>query len=389
MDLDIYRDIPSWKKPLHKIRTFLAKNWIKWNPQAEIVGITGSVGKTTTKEAIVKVLGERFQVVGSKDNLDPVFNIPLTLFKVRPWIKKVVLELGIRFPGEMDFYLSLFRPKVGVLTSIYWSHTEFLGDLKGVINEKGKLLEALPKDGWAVLNDDDQYIKEMAKKTKAKIFWFGTHPHCQVQIVDFIHQGLKGSEFILKIGKKNVPIKWKLIGEHNTLAAAAAASVGILAGLELNEIKDGLEKLEPQPHRLNVVSGPNGSFILDDSYNSSPQAVFVALETLRSLSHKSKAVAVLGDMLELGNYSEEAHRQVGQKIVQENVDYLFTLGDYAKIIADEAKKFGAKNVIIAKNQTEIRDKIRKLVGQNDLILVKGSRAVNLDQLVNNLTADKD
>jgi len=389
MSSDIYRNISPWKKPFHKIRAFLAKNWTKLNSQAEIIGITGSVGKTTTKEAIIKVLGERFKVVGSIGNLDPVFNIPITLLKIRPWTKKVVLELGVEYPGEMDFYLSLIKPKIGVVTRIYWTHTEFLGDLNGVINEKGKLLEALPKDGWAVLNDNDQYIKEMAKKTGAKIFWFGTHPHCQVQIADFIHQGIEGSEFILKNSKESVTIRWKLLGEHNTASAAAAASVGILAGLKLGEIKKGLEKIEPQPHRLNVVPGPNRSLMLDDSYNSSPEAAMMALETLRSLSHQSKAFAVLGDMLELGNYSEQGHREVGQKVVQENVDYLFTIGDQAKIIADEAQKFGAKNVIEAKDQTEIKKKLRDLARKDDLILVKGSRATNLDQLVQDLTSKRD
>jgi UDP-N-acetylmuramoyl-tripeptide--D-alanyl-D-alanine ligase len=385
MSLDIYRNISTWKKPFHRIRAFLAKHWAKLNRGAEIIGVTGSVGKTTTKEAILKVLGERFKVLGTIGNLDPVFNIPITLLKIRPWTKKIVLELGVEYPGEMDFYLSLAKPKIGVVTRIYWTHTEFLGDLEGVINEKGKLLEALPKDGWAVLNDNDEYIREMAKKTKASIFWFGTHPHCQVQIADF-HQEKEGSEFVLKNGGESVKIKWKLLGEHNTVSAAAACSVGILAGLKLGEIKKGLEKLEPQPHRLNLVSGPNESFILDDSYNSSPVAAIMALETLRSLAHKSKAFAVLGDMLELGNYSEEGHREVGQKVVQENIDYLFTIGREAKIIADEAQKFGAKNVDEARDWRKITEKLRNLVGKDDIILVKGSRATNLDKLVLDLTA---
>ncbi|OGD86233.1 hypothetical protein A2Z23_03375 [Candidatus Curtissbacteria bacterium RBG_16_39_7] len=389
MSLDIYRNIASWKKPLHTARTQIAKWWARANPQVDIIGITGSVGKTTTKEAIFSVLSQKFSSVASHANLDPVFNIPITLLKIRPWTRKVILELGVEYPGEMDFYLSLVRPKIGVITRIYWTHTEFLGDLQGVINEKGKLLGVLPEDGWAVLNDNDQYIREMARKAKAKIFWFGTHPHCQIQITDFLHQGRDGSEFVLKNGEESVKIKWKLLGEHNTVSAAAAASVGILAGLRLKDIKKGLERLEPQPHRLNLVSGPKRSWILDDSYNSSPEAAMMALETLRSLAHKSESFAVLGDMLELGNYSEQGHREVGQKVAQENIDYLFTIGNQAKIIADEAKKSGAKNVVCVKDQKEIAKKLKELIGKDDLILIKGSRVTNLDKLVLDLTSRAD
>ena len=394
--MDVYRNVSSWKKPFHITRANLAKLWAGLFPQVEVIGITGSVGKTTTKEAIDSVLsspafaksptGKQFTVHSSVGNLDPVFNIPQTLLKIRPWTKKVVLELGIEYPGEMDFYLSLVRPKIGVITRIYWTHTEFLGDLEGVIFEKGKLLKALPKTGFAVLNYDDEYIREMAKMTKTQIFWYGSHPHeVDLQISDFLHQGRDGSRFKLRHQDKEIEVSWKLIGEHQTVAAAAAAAVGILSGLGFDQIKLGLEKLQPQPHRMNLLDGPAQSLILDDSYNSSPLAVIMALETLRSLAHKGRAIAVLGDMLELGKYEEAGHREVGAKISEINLDYLITLGQRAKIIANEAKKLGVKNILESNDITQIVSEIKKIASKDDVILVKASRHTHFERIVGSLT----
>lgn len=381
-----YQNTVSLKRLYHVTRAKLAKFWANLFPKVDIIGITGSVGKTTTKEAIVKVLGEGFKVVGTVGNLDPIFNIPKTVLNIRPWSQKVVLEMGIEYPGEMDFYLDLVKPKIGVVTRVYWTHTEFLGDLNGVISEKRKLLEALPKDDFAVLNFDDEYVREkMAPKTSAKIFWYGSYPNVDLQIADFLHQGINGATFKLKHKDKEIIVNWKLIGEHQTVAAAAAASVGILSGLKLSEIKNGLEKLEPQLHRMNLIKGPNWSFILDDTYNSSPLAVIMALETLRSLANKGRAIAVLGDMLELGKYEEQGHREVGQKVAQENIDCLITLGSRAKIIAEEAKKQGVKNIPESKNITQVISELKKMVEKNDVILVKASRHAHFERIVAGLT----
>ena len=384
--LSVYRNIAFWKKPFHQARAQIAKWWAGVNRQAEIIGITGSVGKTTTKEAISQVLSSKFSVVSSVGNLDPGFNITQTLLKIRPWTKKVVLEMGIEYPGEMDFYLNLAKPAIGVVTRVYWTHTEFLEDLDGVISEKGRLLAALPKNGFAVLNFDDEYIREkMAPKTKAKIFWYGTHSDVNLRVSNFLHQGINGSIFKLRYKDKEVKIKWKLIGEHQTVAAAAAAVVGILSGLSLVEIKKGLEKLQPQPHRMNLMTGPKQSLILDDTYNSSPVAVIMALETLRSLAPKSKAIAVLGDMLELGKYEKTGHREVADKAAEVNIDYLITLGERAKIIATEARKLGVKNVIVGKNISQLISEINKIVSKDDVILVKASRHAHFERIVFALT----
>lgn len=404
-----YKNTASWKRPYHLGRAKLAKFWASLFSKVDIIGITGSVGKTTTKEAIIKVLDEKFQVIGTKGNLDPVFNIPMTLLKIRPATQKVVLEMGIEYPNEMGFYLDLAKPKIGVITRVYWTHTEFLQDLDGVIAEKGKLLEAIPADGVAVLNFDDESVREkMAPKTSASIFWYGSYPDVDLQISDFLHQGEDGSRFKLryisrspsrqdgngaplifsrKLANKNdeIEINWKLIGEHQTTAAAAAASVGILSGLNLPEIKKGLEKLEPQPHRMNLIKGPKQSLILDDSYNSSPIAVVMALETLRSLAHKGRAIAVLGDMLELGKYGEQGHKEVGQKVAEENIDYLITLGEKAKIISDEARKRRVKNILEGKNITQIISEIKKNVSKDDIILVKASRHAHFERIMAGLT----
>ncbi|HEY5601381.1 MAG TPA: UDP-N-acetylmuramoyl-tripeptide--D-alanyl-D-alanine ligase, partial [Patescibacteria group bacterium] len=331
----------NWKRPYHIIKAKVARIYGQfWDK--DVIGITGSVGKTTTKEAIAKVLSYKFKVISSKENLDPVFNIPKTLLRIRPSTQKIVLEYGVEYPNEMDFYLDLAVPKMAVITRIYWTHTQFLKNIFGVGNEKGKLLKALPPDGIAILNFDDEYIRNrMSKLTKAKIFWYGSRPGVDLQISDFLYQGVEGSKFLLKFKDEEIEIKWKLIGEHNTYAAAAAASVGVNCGMKLSEVKVDLEKMERQPHRLTPIKYKD-NLIIDDTYNSSPVAAVMAIETLRSFARKSRAIAVLGDMLELGGFENQGHREVGEKLAQENIEVVVTVGEASKIISDTAKSKGIK-----------------------------------------------
>jgi len=381
-NLDVYQNIVSWKKPYHFGRAKLAKWWVRLNPQAEIIAITGSVGKTTTKEAITQVLSQNFSSVASYANLDPVFNIPITILKIRPWTKKVVLEMGIEYSGEMDFYLSLVKPKIGVITQIYLTHTEFLGDLGGVLDEKGKMIEALPKDGVAILNWEDQNVRSLAQKTNARVFWYGLNSQkSDLWAADF-RQSFSGSAFLLATKDRRTVVTWKLVGRHNLVSALAAAAVGLNSGLTLDEISQNLAKLTAQPGRLNVKAGLKGSIILDDSYNSSPLAAKASLQTLVELAASRRKIAVLADMLELGKFACQAHQQIGQFASDLGVNLLFAYGDNSKLTIKSAQRSGmVKTAIWFESLTKLIQKLKKEIQNDDLILVKGSRAMRMERVV--------
>src|SRR3989338_7182371 len=182
LNLNVYREVKSWKKPLHLSRTILAKNYLKLLPQIEIIGITGSVGKTLTQNAIFSVLSQKFKVVVGDENLDPTFRIPKTILATKPWHQKMILEYGVEHPGDMDHYLSLVKPKIGVITEIAPTHTKYFGSIEGVFEEKSKLFTSLPKNGYAVLNANDPYSHRLAKLTKAQIKWYGSKAKDSVKI---------------------------------------------------------------------------------------------------------------------------------------------------------------------------------------------------------------
>lgn len=374
--------ISSFKKPFHLLRIYLAKQYAKLYPQDTFVAVTGSVGKTTTVSALYEVLSQKYKTLTSKPNLDPILNIPQTLLKLNPSYKKVVLEMGCEYPGEMDFYLDLVKPKYVVVTKISPAHSQFLGDINQIMEEKGKLVESLTDDGVAILNYDDLNCRKMADKCKGKVYYFGQDDKtCTLWAGNIKFENFQ-TVFELNLGVERVQIKLKLLGEHQIYSALAAATLGIILDIPLMKIRKGLESIEPSPHRLEVQPGPFGSTLIDDTYNSSPQAVEAAIDTLVKLPSKRK-ILVLGEMRELGQYSERLHRTIAQKIYKEKIDYIFLGGGEANFIADELKSLGFREQNLEGNLTnsQIVSRLLKILEKGDICLIKGSRAVRLDEVV--------
>ncbi|TSC87732.1 MAG: UDP-N-acetylmuramoyl-tripeptide--D-alanyl-D-alanine ligase [Microgenomates group bacterium Gr01-1014_7] len=374
--------IPALKKPLHLLRIYLARQYAKLLSREIFIGVTGSVGKTTCTEAAGIVLSQKYKTLATLPNLDPILNIPSTILKVKPTVKKVLLEMGIEYPGEMDFYLSLVRPKTVLFTKISLAHSEYLGNLDEIIEEKGKLIEQLDQDGVAILNWDDPSCRKLAKKCKGAIFYFGTdQENCTVWAGNIKIEDFKTS-FELNFGVERVKVNFKLLGLHFIYPALAAAALGVVNDIPLTKIKLALEKMEPSQHRMQAVSGPNGSIILDDTYNSSPDAVEAAIDTLLQISARRR-VLVLGEMRELGKYSDELHRQVARKIFKEKIDLCFLGQGDAQIIADELNRLGFWEERVESNlqNSQIVGKLLKNLGKGDVVLIKGSRALRLDEVV--------
>ncbi|MCL5784014.1 MAG: UDP-N-acetylmuramoyl-tripeptide--D-alanyl-D-alanine ligase [Patescibacteria group bacterium] len=374
--------IPSFKKPFHLMRIYLARQYVKLYPNETFIGITGSVGKTTCVAASKAVLSQKYKTLVTKPNLDPILILPETILKVTPSVKKVILEMGIEYKGEMDFYLSLVKPKVAVVTRIAYAHSAYLGSLNEILEEKGKLIEGLKADGMAILNWDDPNSKKLAERCKGSVVYYGMDPkNCTIWAGNIKTENF-ATTFELNLGVERMKINFRLLGLHQVYPALAAALLGIVSGVPLTKIKFGLESLRPEEHRLQVVQGPNGSVLLDDTYNSSPVALEAAIDTLLTLPARRRIV-VLGEMRELGKYSEQLHRMLAQKIYKEKLDFVFLGQGDTQFIADELKSLGYWEERIESNlqNSQLVAKLLKTLGKGDICLVKGSRAVRLDEVV--------
>lgn len=386
----IWKGVSSVKKPFHLLRINLARQLARFIPRQKIIGITGSVGKTTTALASFSVLSQKYNTICTMPSLDTILNLPITLLKFTPKTQKIILELGVEFMGEMDFYLSIVKPATAIVTEVSSQHSEFLGDEESIAQEKSKLVEQLPDDGIAILNYDNTYARAMSEKTDAQIFYYGLDPEkCDLYATSVKNNNFQ-LEFGLHYGVERVEVKTKLLGKHFVYPLLAAAALGVVNDISLIKIKKGLEALEPPEHRLQAIPGFNGSIVLDDTYNAAPISVEQALETL-SLLPARRRIVVLGEMRELGIYSEKFHRQIAQKIYKEKPDLVLLGTGDAKYIADELIKLGfilERLETNLKNQ-EILNHLLKILAKGDVVLIKGARLVRLDEVVDRVTKAVD
>lgn len=378
----VWTKVSSYKKPFHLIRIRLARQYSKLFSRSKFIGITGTVGKTTTTQACFNVLNQKYKTLATIPSLDPIFNIPITLLKVKPNIQKVILEMGVEYSGEMDFYLSLIRPKTAIITKISYGHSEFLGGIDEIIDEKGRLLEALPPDGVAILNADDVHTPKLAEKTKAELVYFGTNPKTANIWADKVRIENFKTVFGLNYGVERVEVEYPLLGEHQIYPALAAAALGVVEGISLVKIKKGLEKVEPAEHRLQALNGPNGSIILDDTYNAAPVAVEAAINTLLQVPARRR-ILVLGEMRELGKYTEELHKQIAKLIYKEKIDLVLLGPGDTKFVAEELQSLGFLEDRIATNlqNPQIVSYLLKTLSKGDVCLIKGARSNKLDEVV--------
>ncbi len=374
--------IPRLKKPFHLLKIYLARQFAKLFSPDKFIAVSGSVGKTTCVSAAVAVLSGKFKTASTKPNLDPILNIPSTILKLDPSYKKVILEMGIEYKGEMDFYLSLIKPKTVIITKIAYAHSEYLGDLDEIVEEKGKLIESLPEDGVAILNWDDPLSKKLAAKCRANLIYFGTDSkNCTVWAGNVKIENLK-TTFELNLGVERVKVNLQLLGLQQIYPTLAAAALGVSLDIPLTKIKLALESMQPEEHRMQAVVGPNSSTILDDTYNSSPASLDAAIDTLLQIPARRR-ILVLGEMRELGKYSEVLHKKAAQRIYKEKIDLVLLGPGDANFIATELKDLGFFEERLESNlqNSQIVNKLLRSLSKGDVCLIKGSRAVRLDEVV--------
>lgn len=364
----------------------MAAHWRRLHPQCRVVGITGSVGKTTTKELVATVLARRYVTLKSEGNYNNELGLPLTLLKLGDSTERAVLEMAMYDIGEIAFLADIALPAVGVVINVGPTHLERLGTIDRIAQAKSELIRALPSEGAAVLNGDDLRVRAMATETAARrVLTYGLGPEVDLRATDVVVRGLMGVDFTMRYQGKVHPVRTPLLGEHSVETALAAAAVGIVEGLAWEEITDGLA--DPNARvRLKPVPGRNRSVILDDTYNASPASTVAALEFLAGLP--GRKIAALGDMLELGSVEREGHWEVGQKAAA-TVATLFTLGSLGRIIAEAALDAGMDEaaVRVAEDKETIVAGIREMLEPGDVVLVKGSRGMAMEEIVAGLVEE--
>ena len=350
-----------------------------------VVAVTGSNGKTTTKELIAGVLGTRWQVLKPSASFNNQWGLPLTLLKLAPEHEAVVVELGTNRPGEIAHLAGLARPTVGVVTNVAAVHTEFLRSLDGVREEKAGLVRAVPADGWVVLNADDARVAGMTRDAAARVVTYGRAATAQVRAVGEAVEAARGVTFALEAGGARAPVTLALAGRHNVVNALAAAAVGVALGVPLEAIARGLAETQPVAGRC-VWRAAGAVRILDDTYNANPVSLRAALETVTAGRGSGRLVVVLGDMLELGAITEEAHRDAGRAVVAAGAGELVGVGRSALWAVEAARAAGLAE---AHHATTFEDTVAHLLKRlvpGDTVLVKGSRGMRLERVVDALVA---
>jgi UDP-N-acetylmuramoyl-tripeptide--D-alanyl-D-alanine ligase len=353
-----------------------------------VIGITGSVGKSTTKEAIAQVLSQRYVTLKSIANLNNEIGLPLNVLKLTPGHQRAVLEMGFYVPGEIKQLCEIALPQVGVLNNIGTVHAERAGSQEMIALGKSELVEALPPapEGIAILNYDDPYIRPMKSRTKARVFFYGMTPDADLWADRVDGMGLEGIRLRMHYKNETLHLRVPMIGRHSAETVLRAAAVGLVEGLTWDEIVRGLQESQAQL-RLSAVRAESGAMIIDDTYNASPESMFAALNLLEEL--QGRRIAVLGDMLELGQYEQEGHEKVGMRAAQV-ADMLLTYGVRAHTIAESARKSGMKKTSIFEyEQTgHVIDWLKQHLASSDIVLIKGSHGLRMERIVSALEVDQ-
>ena len=398
-------------RKLQSVLKILARLMIK-RYKPGIIGITGSVGKTSTKEAVYAVLRNVRRIRASSGNFNNELGLPLTILddwqKIQGlffWPRVIfaslwqiifggdypdilILEYGAGRPGDVKYLLEIVKPNIGIVTAIgdIPVHVEFYSGPDAVAREKSRLVEALPAQGFSVLNFDDEAVLDMKERTRAHVMTYGFGEGAEIRITNFENREEGGRPagiaFKLEYGGSFVPVRLdNCFGKAQAYAAAAAACVGLVFGLNLVKISESLLYYQAPPRRMKLLNGVKETYIIDDCYNASPLSMHGAIDTIKDLK-ASRKIGVLGDMLEIGKYAIEAHEEIG-RLSAKVFDLLITVGPRAKFIADLAVKSGLnkKNVFSFDTADEAKLKVQELIKKGDLILVKGSRAMRLDKII--------
>lgn len=343
------------------------------------IGVTGSVGKTSTKDMLLSVISQGFETYATKGNFNNEIGVPLTVFGIDSNCEKAIIEMGMSAPGEISRLTAIAKPDVAVITNIGTAHIGNLGSRENILRAKLEILESMSKDGLVVLNADDILLWGAKDSITLKTVYCGIdNKNADFVAYDVISDG-NGSSFKVKIDGKECEFAINVAGRHHIYNALAAIVCGLHYGMATEDIIKGVAEFTPSGMRQKEI-GVNGIRLIEDCYNASADSMRSSLETFRSVSGKSRSVAVLGDMLEQGSFAEDNHRLVGKYVADYGIDALVTVGRDACYIADEAKKLGVKNVYEFENNNLAGEFLLKYLEKGDAVLFKASRGMRLEEI---------
>ncbi|WP_425060771.1 UDP-N-acetylmuramoyl-tripeptide--D-alanyl-D-alanine ligase [Sporomusa carbonis] len=346
-----------------------------------VIAVTGSNGKTTTKDMLAAVLSSRFKVLKTEANFNNEIGLPLTLLKLEPGHEVAVVEMGMRARGEIRELAEIALPTVGVVTNVGETHIEILGSIANIAVAKSELVEAIGQDGLVVLNADDPNVRAMQSKTQGRVVLYGLEPGAFVRAenISTETEGELTTQFDCHSPRGSFPVILHAVGIHNVYNALAAIAVGWELGLKPSQIKEGISRFVPGAMRLEVKK--YGEYtVINDVYNASPLSMAAALNTLAEIA-KGRKVAVLGDMLELGEAALEAHRRIGRQVAEQGVEIILTVGELAKNIAVAAREHGVKTAQAFAGHQEAIKALHDLLKPGDYILIKGSRGMRMENIL--------
>lgn len=346
-----------------------------------VIGVTGSVGKTTTKEIIASALSYSKKVLKTKANLNSQIGLPLTIFGIDKSHDLAVIEMGMSFPDEMKRLAEIAKPTHAVITNIGISHIENLGTQKNILSEKLHISDYIDDAGTLYLNGDDTMLWDVKEKVDINTKTFGLSDKNDIHILKSHFENME-TKFSVNVNGQVEEFIINTIGEHNILNALAAIELAIDLGLEVNDIKKGISKFKPLKMRQLIEQLSNGVTLIDDSYNASPDSISSGLSVLSLMETSGKKIAVLADMLELGNYSDEAHFNLGKTAIKFGINNIITIGKQAKQIAYGAKELNPQcNTKSFGNNQEALDYLISILKSEDIVLIKGSRGMKTDEIV--------
>lgn len=388
----MYSKLGSFLTSFSLGRAILGKKYIKYIPSSKIVEVAGSIGKTTTLLLSKAVLERNFEVmttpVNEKNSTTKEYkvNFTNTLLKTSPTIRKVLLEVGLGYPEEAQFYTDLIKPEILILTNIAHEDLDNFGSLQTLIHEYQRILTNLQSGGLVIANGDDHNIRKIVEESKADTTFYGTDPKTctvwagKVKIKDF------QTTFELNYGVERVEVKTPLLGKHQIYPFLAATTLGLTQNLSLISIKKAFESIEPEEHKMEVILGYNDSIIIDDTYNDLPTSTEAAMETLNVVTARRR-ILVLGEMRSVEESSEKMHRKIAQKIYKDKIDLVFLIGKRAEFIADELNKLGfiSDRMKVSTQNSQIISHLLGLLSRGDVVLVKGAANLRLDELVKKIT----
>ena len=352
--------------------------------RAAVVAITGSNGKTSTRQMTAAVVAQKYSTLSSRKNYNNHIGLPLTLLDICPRHRWAVVELGMNAPGEIATLAGICQPDIGAITNIGPAHLEGVGSIEGVMRAKGELLDHIHPDGTAVLNADDERVRQLGAQVRGRVLWYGLSDKADIRAVD-IQPTERGHSFRLLLPAGDIRVRLQIAGKFMISNALAAAGVGQVIGLDAEQIRKGLENFVPAAGRMNVLHTRTGLHIIDDTYNANPGSMTGALDTLAALRKKQPGYLVMGDMKELGRQAAALHRQVGNLAGRSGISALFATGQFAGETAAGAAESGLKdrNIVTGSKEQIVHALIERLQ-PGDWILVKGSRAMAMEEIVRKL-----